>query len=515
MKSSWLAFAALSLVGVPMSYAQTSSKCADLVHFKIPGVPMVITKAAVIAAAAAPSTASAEAAATSATIPPHCQADGMINERKGADGRTYGIGFSLALPDNWNNRFLFQGGGGYNGSVRPPVGTAAAGDDPGLARGFAVVSTDTGHKGATFDRTYDVDQQASIDFAQVAVDEVAALSKQIIAHYYGQPAQYSYFTGCSTGGREAMLMTQRFPAEFDGVISGDPAMRTGFSQIGNNWSAVAFNQIAPKDDSGRPLPNKVFSESDIKLIVKGILDVCDANDGLKDGMVFNTRACKFDPDVLVCKAGKTDSCLTSQQAAAIKKAFAGPHNSRGDLVYPMNAYDAGIANLLPSPKPPANAPTNAPPTSIDVDARLFSLLGNPLEALTDSTWTNLTTFSGHGGKLLFYHGMSDQAFSAMDTLDYYQRMAKANGGMEKVQNWSRMFLVPGMYHCRGGEFALDNFDLLTPLVNWVEKGTAPDSVVAKGKAFPGRTRPLCAYPKYTFYTGKGDPEDAKNFVCRE
>jgi len=513
MKPYWLATLAL----VPtIASAQTSTKCADLTNFKIPGATMVITKATVVpASSSSAAAATAETSATSATIPSHCRVEGMINERTGADGRTYGIGFELALPNNWNNRFLFQGGGGYNGSVRPPVGAAAAGDVPGIARGFAVVSTDTGHKGATFDRTYDVDQQASIDFAQVAVDRVAVLSKQIIAHYYGQPAQYSYFAGCSTGGREGMLMTQRYPAEFDGVISGDPAMRTGFSQIGNNWSAVAFNQIAPKDDSGKPQPNKVFSESDIKLIVTGILNACDANDGLQDGMVFNTRACKFDPDVLVCKAGKNDSCLTPQQTAAIKKAFAGPHNSRGDLVYPMNGFDAGIANLLPSPKPPANPPTNAPPVSIDVDARLFSLLGNPLEAITDTTWTNLSTFSAHGGKLLFYHGMSDQAFSAMDTLDYYQRMAKANGGMDKVQNWSRMFLVPGMYHCRGGEFALDNFDLLTPLVNWVEKGTAPDSIVAKGKAFPGRTRPLCAYPKYAFYSGKGDPEDAKNFVCRE
>jgi len=312
-----------------------------------------------------------------------------------------------------------------------------------------------------------------------------------------------------------MLMTQRYPAEFDGVISGDPAIRTGFSRIGNNWSAVAFNQIAPKDDAGRPQPNKVFSESDIKLVVNGILNACDAKDGIKDGMVFNTRECKFDPEVLACKAGKNDSCLTNQQTAAIKKAFDGPHNSKGDLVYPMNAYDAGIANLLPSPKPPANPPTAPPPVSIDIDQRLFALSTDPLEALTDTTWTNLTSFSSHGGKLLFYHGMSDQAFSAMDTLDYYQRMAKANGGMDKVQSWSRMYLVPGMYHCRGGEFALDNFDLLSAAVNWVEKGTAPDSVVATGKAFPGRSRPLCAYPKYAHYKGKGDPEDARNFECRE
>jgi hypothetical protein len=172
----------------------------------------------------------------------------------------------------------------------------------------------------------------------------------------GGRRRYSYFVRCSTGGREAMLMTQRYPSYFDGVVSGDPAMRTGFSQIGNNWAAVAFNQIAPKDDAGRPQPNKVFSESDKKLIVNGILNACDANDGLKDGMVFNTRACKFDPEVLTCKGTKTDACLTSQQAAALKKAFAGPRNSKGDLVYPMNAYDAGIANLLPSSNPPAAGP---------------------------------------------------------------------------------------------------------------------------------------------------------------
>jgi len=500
MNTRWLALAL-----IPVAYAQTSSKCADLTKFKIPGVPLMITKA---------ETMPASAPGASAAIPAHCQADGMINERKGADGKTYGIGFAVALPDNWNNRFLFQGGGGYNGSVRPPVGGAAAGDSPALSRGFAVVSTDSGHKGATFDRTYDVDQQASLDFAQVAVARVTEISKQIVAQYYGQAARYSYFDGCSTGGREGMLMTQRYPSYYDGVISGDPAMRTGFSQIGNNWSAVAFNQIAPKDDAGKPQTDKIFSESDIKLIVNGILNACDANDGLKDGMVFNTRACKFDPDVLACKAGKNDSCLTSQQTAAIKKSFAGPRNSKGDLVYPMNPYDAGIKNLLPGSTPRA-AGAQAPPVSIDVDQRLFSLLANPLEAVTDTTWTNLSSFSGHGGKLLFYHGLSDQAFSAMDTLDYYLRMAKANGGLDQVLNWSRMYFVPGMYHCRGGEFALDNFDLLTAAVNWVEKGSAPESVVATGKAFPGRSRPLCAYPKYAHYTGKGDSEDAKSFVCRE
>ena len=505
---------------IPIAYAQTSNKCADLTGFKISGVPMVITKAAMIPASSAAGTSTAETSATSAIIPSHCQADGMINERTGADGKTYGIGFSLALPDNWNNRFLFQGGGGYNGSVRPPVGGAAAGSNPALARGFAVVSTDTGHKGATFDRSYDADQQASLDFAQVAVGRVAELAKQIIAHYYGEPAQHSYFAGCSTGGREAMLMTQRYPSEFDGVISGDPAMRTGFSQIGNNWSAVAFNEIAPKDDSGKTQSNKVFSESDIKLIVKGVLDACDANDGLKDGMVFNTRACKFDPEVLTCKAGKNDSCLTSEQTAAIKKAFAGPHNSRGELVYPMNAYDAGIANLLPNPKPSPNRSANgapAPPVSIDVDERLFALLGNPLEALTDTTWTNLSTFSARGGKLLFYHGMSDQAFSAMDTLDYYQRMAKA----EKRRHGQSTDLEPHVscaghvslqrWGIRTRQFRLINGPWLIgwrkarPQIRWSQQARL--SQAGAGPCAPIRSTRITR--------AKATLKNARNFECRE
>src|SRR6202049_4245899 len=159
MTTQWLALAL-----IPMAYAQTSSKCADLTKFKIPGVAMVITKAAMIPASAP---------GTSGNVPAYCQADSMINERTGAGGKTFGIGFAVALPDNWNNRFLFQGGGGYNGSVRPPLGGAAAGDSPGLARGFARASTDSGHKGATFDTSYNVDQQASLDFAQIAVARVA------------------------------------------------------------------------------------------------------------------------------------------------------------------------------------------------------------------------------------------------------------------------------------------------------------------------------------------------------
>jgi feruloyl esterase len=486
----------LLLVFAGNAFGQASSKCADMTQFKAPGEPLVITKAAVLPAAEG--------------MPARCQVDGMINEHKGPDGKTYGVGFAVALPDNWNNRYLFQGGGLYNGLVRPPVGAAAAGGMTALARGFAVASSDTGHEGTG--RSYDVDQQASLDFAQVAVAQVTRIAKQIVARYYGQDAKYSYFTGCSTGGREGMLMTQRYPTYYDGVISGDPAMRTGFSGLGNTWRRVMFNQAAPKDAAGKPQPNKLFSESDKKLLVSSMLNSCDALDGLKDGMVFNPEACKFDPAELVCKGAKTDSCLSQPQVSALQKAFPGPKTAKGDIVYQMSLYDADVLSLFPSAEPPRDPA--ALETTLDLEERLYELATNPLEAVTDSTWTNLTTFSAHGGKLMFYHGMADPTFHAMDTLNYYKKMAKENGGMAKVQDWSRFYLVPGMLHCRGGEAALDNFDLLSKLVDWVEKGEAPESVVATGTALPGRSRPLCPYPKHTQYMGKGDPQDAKNFVCQ-
>jgi len=151
-----------------------------------------------------------------------------------------------------------------------------------------------------------------------------------------------------------------------------------------------------------------------------------------------------------------------------------------------------------------------------VDARALAAANDTAEALTaTSRWTNLNTFSSHGGKLIFFHGVSDPWFSAQDTIDYYDRMTKANGGAAQVTNWSRLFLVPGMGHCQGGPATLDQFDLLTAVVDWVEKGTAPNGVPATGRGLPGRSRPLCAYPQHAHYKGTGDTQDARNFECRQ
>ena len=513
----------LGLAGVAGAVGQEargSTRCSQLTNLQIPGVAVVVSKAEWHDAGPAP-VQPPPARPIAGNLPGYCRVDGTIDRRSGANGKRYGIGFALALPDNWNGRFLFQGGGGLNGTVQPPFGAQAAGNTPGLARGFAVVSTDSGHEGAVFDGSFFADQQASLDFAYVAVGRVTVMAKQIVAQYYGRPADHSYFAGCSTGGREAMLMTERYPTYFDGVVAGAPAMRTGFSGIGDRWAAVAFNQIAPKDSAGKPIPSQAFSDGDKTLIVNRLLEACDGRDGVKDGMIFNTQACAFDPDALKCTGAKTDGCLTPQQAGALKKAFAGPKDSRGTQVYPGFLYDTGITAAgqgipgLLSPGPSPLGPPNLA-TDLDVDREAAAAAASPQAAISDTAgWTNLNAFSGRGGKLLFFHGVSDPWFSALDTVGYYQRVGRDNGGSDQVQGWSRLFLAPGMGHCSGGTAALDTFDLLGAVVNWVEQGAAPDAVIATGRAFSGRSRPLCAYPTYAHYKGSGNPDDAKNFECRK
>jgi hypothetical protein len=498
------------LLALATSFAFGAPNCADMLKFQSPGIKLAITKADAIPASSP--------AAPAVALPAFCRVEGVIDQRTGAEGKQYGIGFALALPDRWNGRFLFQGGGGLNGNVAPPLGAQAAGNQPALARGFAVVSTDTGHKGSVFDGSFFRDQQATLDFYYVAIGRVARLAKQMIAAYYSRAAEHSYFDGCSTGGREAMIMSQRYPDYFDGIISGDPAIRTGHSNLALGFMTAVFDQAAPKDDSGKPDPKKTFSPSDRKLIVSSLLQACDAKDGVKDGMIFNQRGCDFDPAPLVCSGAKNDTCLSKAQVDTLKTAFAGPKWSYGEQIYPGFPFDAGIADtgfipgLLGGPVIPVA--TGADFVHFDVDREAARVEADKTAQLGDSLWTNLTTFSGHGGKLLFYHGLSDPWFSPLETLRYYEKMAKdtSNGSAD---SWSRIYLVPGMGHCQGGSATLDQFDMLSAVVDWVEKGATPDRVVATGRAFPGRSRPLCPYPQHAQYKGQGDTNDAGNFVCQQ
>ena len=505
---SWCCAAAAQVV--------PTNSCADLSNLKIDGVE--ITKAAAVPAGTT-IPAPYPGAPGVGPLPAHCRVDGVIHRRKGVDGEEFGIGFAVALPekDAWNGDFMMQGGGGGNGVVAYPTGASYSGEKPALVRGFAVASTDTGHKAKSgpFDFSFMRDQQAYLDFAYQANAEVASVAKQIIARYYAKATSYSYFVGCSTGGREGMILSQRYPTVFNGIVSGDPAMRTGLSNLAiGKWIPIAYNQAAPKDNAGKPQTDKLLSATERKLFMDTLMKTCDARDGVADGMIFDPLGCDFDPAVLTCKAGQSEGCIAAEKVAAIKKAFAGPKNAYGTQVYPGFLYDAGIASAGFAPGLLAigrNGIFGPYPTATEIDVDKEALQAS--DPVVEPASTNLTTFAGNGGKLIFFHGNSDPWFSPLDTLGYYQSLGAANGGADKVAAWSRIFLVPGMAHCGGGP-ALDRFDMLSAVVNWVEKGSAPDEVIATGQAFPGRSRPLCPYPKNAQYNGSGDSEDARNFRCQ-
>lgn len=521
------AFSAIVLaaaLAAPASSATPAAKpktCADMAKAAVPGLDVQVTKAEVVPAAAAGTLKpSPFQPPIPVAMPAYCKVEGSFERRTGAGGKPYALGFALALPANWNGRFLFQGGGGLNGTVNAPLGAQAAGASPALARGFAVISTDSGHKGAVFDASFQQDQLAALNFAQDSVGKVARVGKRLVAGYYGKPARYSYFDGCSTGGREAMLAAQRYPDEFDGVVSGDPAMETGYSNVALAWAAVSFNQAAPKDASGKPVAAKLFSKADKQLIVTRLLSDCDALDGQRDGLIFNTAACKFDPAEIRCAGAKTDACLSAEQVAALQAAFAGPRTKGGAQVYAAFPWDTGVVSekgiggLLPSGAPSPLGPPNLA-LAMDVDSAAAGVRANGVQGLSDTaSWTNLTAFFGHGGKILFYHGLSDPWFSPLDTLGYYQRAAEAAGGLETMRGSSRIFLVPGMAHCQGGDTTVDQFDMLSAVVDWVENRKAPDLVVATGDSLPGQSRPLCAWPAHAQYSGSGDPKLAASYVCK-
>jgi len=287
---SFLALLAITL------YAQTDAdRCSALSRVSIPDVE--ITSAAL--------TPAGPAGRGGGTVPDHCLVRGTIDKRIGFGGKTFAIGFEMRLPVKWERRFLFQGGGGMDGTVRPALGSASgANRHPALARGFAVVSTDAGHTGAPplaeADASFARDQQARIDNAYRSIERVTQISRLIAMQYYGEPWRHAYFDGCSNGGRQALMAAQRYPRDFDGIVSGAPAFRVTHAAIGSAWETQTFLSIAPKDDAGHPILSRAFSDADLKLVADGVLKQCDALDGLADRLVMNTRACHFDPKSLMC-----------------------------------------------------------------------------------------------------------------------------------------------------------------------------------------------------------------------
>jgi hypothetical protein len=470
-------------------------------------------------------------------VPAHCLFRVTLDPRpSGMEGLSYGTGIELRLPLAWNGQLLFQGGGGLDGTLSPAYGSVS-GFPSALARGFAVVSTDGGHRSrgssSIVDARFAVDQQAKLDFAYQAVQRTTREAKVIINRYYGRKPDYSYFMGCSTGGREAMLAAQRLPLEFDGVVAGNASFNLTRVAMNQIWSLQTVTRIAPKDAAGKPQLSEAFTDAQLKAVSESVLKQCDGLDGLQDGMINDFKACHFDPASMRCgtEAGAgTQPCFSKQQVDGLKDIFGGARNSRGESLYGATPYDTGIAqpawrsmHLGTATAAPANASLgrdtlrlfSMTPSNPDFDPLRFDFdhdMGTLAEtaAINDAVATLHTTFAGHGGKMIVYHGLSDQAMWTGALTQWYERLTPRDN--QGPQSWSRLFLVPGMTHCGGGQ-STDQFDMLTAIQQWVEKGQAPDRVVATGRAFSGKTRPLCPYPKVARFDG-GNPDDQKSFSCR-
>jgi feruloyl esterase len=489
-----------------------------------------------------------------APAPDHCLVRGKIDERVGVDGKPYAIGYEVRLPASWNGKFLFEGGGGSDGVLRPAFDVIPFGAPKpnALSAGYVAATTDAGHldePGPLGPYLFGLDPKARADKGYSSIPPVDAAAKALIGELYGKAPSRSYFAGCSNGGRQAMAVTQRYPEMFDGVVAVAPAYRVPLAAIDAVGQTQTLMSIAPKGEDGKPDLGSALSDDDLKLLAQGVLAACEGADGLKDGMVRDPAACKFDPAALACKAGRNSACLPADKLDAISRVFAGARNSKGELIYSAWPYDPGVASggwrmwKLGAPKAsPPNAlnvtlipgsiayefmvPPEKPADLLDWEMK-FDFDRDPPKVFKGQNGfeagmefeaaasTDLDAFKAKGGKMIFVHGMADPIFSAFDTIRYFDGLHDRYGA--QADGFSRLFLVPGMNHCGGGP-TTDQFDAVSALDAWVEKGEAPERLIGTARKspdvpWPGRTRPLCPYPKTAKYKG-GDIELADSFDCR-
>ncbi|HSV54742.1 MAG TPA: tannase/feruloyl esterase family alpha/beta hydrolase [Burkholderiaceae bacterium] len=486
----------------------------------------------------------------------HCRVTGRMHDRVSAvDGQSYAIGFEMRLPKSWNGRFYYQANGGIDGNVSAALGATGGGPlDNALNMGFAVLSSDAGHAGS-LGPFFGIDPQARLDYGYQAVGKLTPMAKSAIQTAYGKGPDRSYIGGCSNGGRHTMVAAARYADHYDGFLVGNPGTRLPLAAIANIAGAQKYATLATTaGDLGTG-----FTAAERTLVSNAVLARCDLLDGTSDGLVQDTSACQaafqLDRDVPTCSGARNGSCLSAAQKSAIGSLFTGATTSTGARIYTSFPYDAGLHTAgwaqwkftfpiaLDSgavgfiwqvpPESPAtfNGATFALTGNVDtmlakVNATNATYTESALSFMTPPNPSNLSVLKGRGAKMMLYHGTADPIFSSDDTTGWYEALRGANNG--DASNFSRFFRVPGMNHCAGGPSA-DQFDMLTPLVNWVEKGQAPDSVVASARGTgnaggvnadvpaswsAARTRPLCPYPKVARYKGSGDLESAASFSCQ-
>jgi feruloyl esterase len=440
-----------------------------------------------------------------AQLPAFCRLAAALTPTRDSD-----IKVEVWMPSgNWNGRFVGVGNGGW-GSISYLAMAES------LARGYAVASTDTGHTGSGADGSFALGHpEKLIDFGYRAVHEMTAAAKAVVKAFYETAPRFSYWNGCSTGGKQGLAEAQRFPDDYDGILAGAPA---------NNWTRLMTGLMW----AGRATlsdPASRISAEKLAVLNRAALNACDAQDGVTDGVIENPRSCRFDPQVVMCKEGDGADCLTKAQVDAAKKIYGPATNPRtGEALYPGLppggelgwGQVAGGPGVFPIPDSHFKYVVFEDPTwdfrTLDFDRDFARAVGVDNGLLTAIN-PDLSAFAKRGGKLLMFHGWNDQLITAHNSVDYYESV-RSKLGVARTDDTMRLFMTPGMMHCSGGP-GPSQADWLTALEQWVEKGVPPERIVASRSVngVVDRTRPLCAYPQVARYGGKGSTDDAANFSC--
>jgi feruloyl esterase len=482
--------------------ATAGDSCSRIGAERLAGA--VITMAEVVSAGAFTPPGAVNSGRGFAALPPFCRVAATL--APSADSE---IKIEVWLPvGGWNGKFQAVGNGAFNGNL------AYAAMGSALADGYATASTDTGHTGgsASFGLGH---PEKVIDFGWRAVHEMTVAAKHIVGIYYDAAPKFSYWNGCSAGGRQALKEAQRFPADYDGIIAGAP----GLDWTGRAARAVHAAQALQRDEAAR------LSAPKRQALHDAVLAACDAGDGIRDGLLENPERCSYDPAALQCRGADGDACLTAAQVGTARMLYAPLPNpktgraitglARGseigwtDLGWTASARSSGLEQFrfLVFKDPKWDIERFAFDTDI---VRAEAEDANTLNALDP----NLAPFIAEGGKLIQYHGWSDPQISPGNSTQYYDRVVEAVGDAAKVGGGYRLFMAPGMGHCGGGD-GPNSFDMVAALEQWVEQGKAPDRIIAS-RVVSGqvvRSRPLCPYPQVARFTGTGSGDEASSFVC--
>jgi feruloyl esterase len=509
MKSSLVVpcvvFCALS--GPPSAAAAT---CESLASLSLPDTTITAAQSVAAGTFTPPKAPGLPIPASYKDLPAFCRVAATVKPTKESD-----IKFEVWMPaTGWNGKFVGVGNGGYSGEI-----WYWSMIEP-LARGYATASTDTGHEGSVMDGSFALGHPEKwADFGYRAVHEMTVKSKAIIAAHYGRSATFSHWNGCSTGGRQGLMEAQRFPTDYDGIIAGAPANYMTRLSAQYVWVGQALHK-----EEGSFIP-----PAKLPVLHNAVLQACDAQDGVKDGILEDPARCKFDPKVVECKGADGPTCLTPAQVTAARAVYSASTNPRTkEILYPGLApggelgWATGVGQVVPEPMALAtgifkflvfkNANWDYRTFNFDRDSAVADKMDN---GTTNAIDPNLKPFFDRGGKLLQYHGWSDPGISPLNSINYYKSVVSRIGGIEKAHDSYRLFMVPGMDHCRGGE-GPDTFDAIGTIEQWAENKQAPERIVASrikdGK--PDRTRPLCPYPQVAVYKGSGSTDEAANFECK-